>query len=236
MALTAIFGRHFEFENQDRPKIWWIPFYYICKARISGKWHFIGLSNTSDSREISVKCGVGGHFWATILDLNVKLVSDRSKNLSIRSGMPNLVGKLLHLGFFGTFGSRDINFSGFSIWRRPPSWIMKVKIIPKYNEYYSIISVITKLVGNDTSYASLANLAQEISLFLVFNMALAAILKNRLLEYFPTTFGRDMGAYFSSNRFILSNQSINYCRKKMVTDPRKMTLLLRLRWNSRRNS
>ena len=32
-----------------------------------------------------------------------------------------------------------------------------------------------KLVENDTSYAPLVNLVQEISLFLVFNMALAAI-------------------------------------------------------------
>ena len=66
-----------------------------------------------------------------------------------------------------------------------------------------------KLVGNNTLFAPLANLIQEISLFLVFNMALAAILKNRLLEYFPATFGKSMEAYFSSNRFILSNQSRN---------------------------
>ena len=68
-----------------------------------------------------------------------------------------------------------------------------------------------KLVGNDTSYAPLVNLVQDISLFLVFNMALAAILKNKLLEYFPAIFGRYMGggADFSLNRFILSNQPRN---------------------------
>ena len=66
-----------------------------------------------------------------------------------------------------------------------------------------------ELVGNNTLYAPLANLVQEISLFLVFNMALAALLKNRLLKYFPATFGESMGAYFSLNRFILSNQSRN---------------------------
>ena len=54
-----------------------------------------------------------------------------------------------------------------------------------------------KLDKIDTSYAPLANLIQEISHFLVFNMVLAAILKNRLLEYFPATFGRCMGAYFT---------------------------------------
>ena len=53
-----------------------------------------------------------------------------------------------------------------------------------------------KLVGGNTLYAPLANLVQEISLFLVFNMALAAILKNRLLEYFPATFGKSMGLIF----------------------------------------
>ena len=66
-----------------------------------------------------------------------------------------------------------------------------------------------KLVGNDTSCALLVNLVQQISLFLVFNMTLAAILKNKLLEYFPAIFGRYMGAYFSLNMFILSNQSRN---------------------------
>ena len=85
---------------------------------------------------------------------------------------------------------------------------LKVKISPKHNGYYSIRSVVPKLVGNDTLYAPLANLVQEISLFLVFTMALAAILKNGLSKYFPATFGRCMrlGAYFSSNTFILSNQ------------------------------
>ena len=35
------------------------------------------------------KYDVGSHFWAAILDLNVKMVSERSKNLSIRYGLPN---------------------------------------------------------------------------------------------------------------------------------------------------
>ena len=59
------------------------------------------------------------------------------------------------------------------------------------------MSVMAKLVGNNTLNAPLANLVQEISLFLVFNMALAAILKIRLLEYFPAIFGKSMGVYFS---------------------------------------
>ena len=38
--------------------------------------------------------GFGGHFWEAILDLNVKIVSECSKNLFIRYGLPNLVGKV----------------------------------------------------------------------------------------------------------------------------------------------
>ena len=36
------------------PKYNKIPFYQICKARISRKWHFLGLNDTSGSREITV--------------------------------------------------------------------------------------------------------------------------------------------------------------------------------------
>ena len=43
--------------------------------------------------------GVGGHYWAAILDLNVKMVSEHSKNLSIGSGIPNLVGKVALFAF-----------------------------------------------------------------------------------------------------------------------------------------
>ena len=46
-----------------------------------------------------VKYGVGGHFWAAILDLNVKIVSECNKNLSIRSGLPNLVGRVDSFAF-----------------------------------------------------------------------------------------------------------------------------------------
>ena len=45
------------------------------------------------------KYGVGSHFWAAILDLNVKMVSESSKNLSIRYGLPNLVGKVDSFAF-----------------------------------------------------------------------------------------------------------------------------------------
>ena len=43
--------------------------------------------------------GVGGHYWAAILDLNVKMVSEHGKNLSIGSGIPNLVGKVASFAF-----------------------------------------------------------------------------------------------------------------------------------------
>ena len=41
------------------------------------------------------------------LDFKVKMVSEHGKNLSIRSVMSNLVGKV------ASFASRDITFSGF---------------------------------------------------------------------------------------------------------------------------
>ena len=45
--------------------------------------------------------GVGGHYWAAVLDLNVKMVSEHGKNLSIGSGIPNLhvVGKVASFAF-----------------------------------------------------------------------------------------------------------------------------------------
>ena len=43
--------------------------------------------------------GVGGHYWAAILDLNVKMVSEHGKNLSIGSGIPNLVEKVASFAF-----------------------------------------------------------------------------------------------------------------------------------------
>ena len=60
------------------------------------------LSNISGSKEITAyvfKYGIRGHYWAAILDFYVKVVSESSKNLSIRSGMPNLVGKVASFAF-----------------------------------------------------------------------------------------------------------------------------------------
>ena len=102
VASAAILGCHLEFESQDRPKMQWISIYQICKARIRGKWCFTGLKNPSGWRKITAyvfKYGVGDHYWATILDLNVKRVSEYNKSLSIRSGMPNLVGKVTLFAF-----------------------------------------------------------------------------------------------------------------------------------------
>ena len=133
------------------------------------------------------------------------MVSEHSKSLSIRSVMSNLVGKVASFAFVAHLVQEISLFLVFNM-ALAAILDLKVKIVPKHNGYYFIRSVVPKLVGNDTLCAPLANLAQEISLFLVFNMALAAILKNGLLKYFPAIFGRCMGAYFSSNRFILSNQ------------------------------
>ena len=92
-----------------------------------------------------------------------------------------------------SFETKKYTTSG---WARGDENVIGIRVIPNHNENYSNISVMPKLVGNETSYAPLVNLVQEISLFLVFNMALAAILKNRLLEYFPATFGRCIGGLF----------------------------------------
>ena len=42
-----------------------------------------------------------------------KMVSEYNKNLSIKSGMPNLVGKVTSFAFLSTFVSREVTFSGF---------------------------------------------------------------------------------------------------------------------------
>ena len=133
------------------------------------------------------------------------MVSEHGKSLSIRSVMSNLGGKVASFAFVAHLVQEIPLFLVFNM-ALAAILDLKFKIVSKYNGYYFIRSVVPNLVGNDTLYAHLANLVQEISLFLAFNMALAAILKNGLLTYFPATFGRCMGAYFSSNRFILSNQ------------------------------
>ena len=74
--------------------------------------HDINLSNTSSSREITVyvfKYGDGADFWAAILDLNVKMVSERSKNLFNGPWMPNLVGKIASFAFFLTHLVQEIS-------------------------------------------------------------------------------------------------------------------------------
>ena len=125
--------------------------------------------------------GVGGHYWAAILDFKVKMVSEHSKSLSIRPVMSNLVGKVASFAFVVHLVQEIPLFLVFNM-ASAAILDLKVKIVPKHNGYYSIRSVVPKLVGNDALYAPLANLAQEISLFLAFNMALAAILKNRPLK------------------------------------------------------
>ena len=49
-------------------------------------------------------------------------------------------------------------------------------MVSEYGKSFSIRSVMSNLVGKVASFAFVAHLVQEISLFLVFNMALAAIL------------------------------------------------------------
>ena len=123
------------------------------------------------------------------------MVSEHGKSLSIRSVMSNLVGKVASFAFVAHLVQEIPLFLVFNM-ALATILDLKFKIESKHNGYYFIRSVVLKLVGNYTLYAPLANLVQEISLFLAFNMALAAILKNGLLKYFPATFGRCRGAYY----------------------------------------
>ena len=127
------------------------------------------------------------------------MVSEQGKNLSIRSVMPNLVGKDASFSFLVYLVQKISIFLVFNI---PLAAIsdLKAKIIIKTYEYYFIRTLVPKSVGNGTSYAPLANLD--------FNTPLAAILKNGLSKYFSASFGRCIEAYFSSG-IILSNQSRN---------------------------
>ena len=65
-------------------------------------------------REITVyvfKYGVGGHFWAAILDLKVKMVSENVKNHSVTFLMPEL-RRAVHSShqFFGEVTNQVTNF------------------------------------------------------------------------------------------------------------------------------
>ena len=117
------------------------------------------------------------------------MISEHGINVFIRSVMSNLVRKVALFAFVAHLVQAIPLFLVFNM-ALAAILDLKVKIVPKHNGYYSIRSLVSKLVGNDTLFASLANLVQEISLFLVFNMALAAILKNGQLKYFPATFWR----------------------------------------------
>ena len=150
------------------------------------------------------------------------MASEHSKILSLRSGLPYLVGKLLHTLFWHIWFKR-YHLYWFSIWRRRPSWIWRPRLsqnimnivllnlrravasltvpggqelhFPNYflkfrsiflifrqtlpiffllgwgtrplahpgeGSCYATESVMQKLVGNDTLYAPLVNLVQEI--------------------------------------------------------------------------
>ena len=57
---------------------------------------------------------------------------------------------------------------------------LEVKMIPKYFKWYFIRFVMLKIVRNDTFFIVIVYLVQEILIFVIFKMALAAILKNGL--------------------------------------------------------
>ena len=81
------------------------------------------------------------------------MVSEHSKNISIRYGLPNFIEEVASFAFLAHF--QEISLLMVSIWRRQPFWAailnLKVKTDPKYNEYHSIRSAKPELVKNDTS-------------------------------------------------------------------------------------
>ena len=114
------------------------------------------------------KSGVGGYYWAAVLNLKVKIVSGHGKNISIRLVMSNLEGKVASFAFVADLVQEISLFLVFNMALALAAILdLKFKIVPKHNGYYSLRSVVPKLVGNDTFYAPLVNLVQEISIFLV---------------------------------------------------------------------
>ena len=92
------------------------------------------------------------------------MVSEHGQSLSIRSVIPNIVGKVASFAFVADL-VQEIPLVLLFNMALAAILDLKVKIVSKHNGYYSIRSVVPKLVGNDSLYAPLANLVQEISLF-----------------------------------------------------------------------
>ena len=100
---------------------------------------------------------------------------------------------------------------------------LEVKIVPKHNDYYSITTEVPKLDEMALHVLYYVLLVQEISLFLVFNMLLVTILKNGLLKYVRATEVQNGLFCLQIGFFCQISQECKF-QKKMVTDPRKMTL------------
>ena len=107
------------------------------------------------------------------------MVSERSKNISTRSGLPNFVGKVTSFAFLAHLVQEISLLMVFNMasaanlgryFELRPSWI-NVKIVSECIKNLSIRSDMPNLVGKIDSFAFLAHLVQEISLLMVFNMA-----------------------------------------------------------------
>ena len=88
----------------------------------------------------------------------------------------------------------------------------------------------SKTVEFDISLINLYSLVTyrvilELSYFIFFKMAMAAILKNGYFKKIPVNFTGYMGAIFFSKGFYLTYNLRNKGRKKMVMELTKMTLL-----------
>ena len=86
--------------------------------------------------------------------LNVKMVSEYNENLSVRSGMPNLVEKVTLFAFKAHLFQEIsllmvFNMASTAFWAAILN--SKVKTDSKYSEYHYIRSAKQELVENDTS-------------------------------------------------------------------------------------
>ena len=148
--------------------------------------------------------------------------------------MSNLVGKVASFTFVAHLVKEVLLFLVFNM-ALAAILDLKVKIVPKHIGYYSIRSLVPKFVENDILCLFGQSGLRDITLS-YFQYCVGDHFEKWAFRIFSRHFWELHGAYISSNRFILSNQLRNKGSEKMVTDPRKMTLLLFYYKNLKRNT
>ena len=130
-------------------------------------------------------------FWAIILNFMVKTVLKYNKYHSIRfetsellRGKDTSFAQALRPISYMRYWNITVFVSQYSVSGHfgAAILVLNVKMVSEHNKNCSITCVMPELAGNDTLFTFLSSLHQERSLFLVFNMASAAIL-GRHLEF-----------------------------------------------------